>query len=658
MTQRMIRLVTLLAVSAFTLMLALPSTSRAATEPETTIHSITERVHPAEWVQAQFTATADSFDRFECRIGDAEWEACGTDSSSGLFQRELGYEHPTGTYAFEVRAVDTDGTVESTPARAEYTVADWIWFTSDPVAAVTNDARPQVSFEVDPTMVGAGAVCAVDRMSDDDFVPCSSPFRPAQTLSDGYHSISIRAVNQWGSTTGRMEQVSFKVDTSVPEAEFLPGQATRLPSFMSIAFTVSDVDDDSGSAPQAECRVDGGAWVTSEDMSETSQCWVDGGDDGELLLEGPLASDGEHLLEVRAVDQAGNRSAPASMTVTSSADQPLVYATNRIDPVANRSTVAFKTAAAFWNADIKCRLDGGAWQPCNTAFVADDLSDGDHTVDVGEASAIEQGWPETDGGMPPQLRAGVSYRFTVDTTDPTTTIVAGPSGRDNTPSAEFRFTSDDPGARFQCRLDDGEWFACTSPLTLDALADGAHHLAVRAVDQAGNVDGRPAGRTWTVGAAPSVPAPGTGTSPSVDPAPDSNAGGGAIGTSKPAISKVRVPVRVARAAVLRRQIARAVARSCPRKGPARRDCVARQTRRLSPKLTFTVDRDAQVTLELVKDGTVHASSTADVRAGRQSVRWNGRLGSTTIKPGRYTVRLTAVDAAGTSKPVSRTLIVR
>jgi hypothetical protein len=93
----------------------------------------------------------------------------------------------------------------------------------------------------------------------------------------------------------------------------------------------------------------------------------------------------------------------------------------------------------------------------------------------------------------------------LDKAPPDTSIVTGPSGPTKNASASFGFSSDDPNATFECKLDGGAFEACSSPKDYSALNEGNHALEVRATDAAGNVDPTPASRSWNVDTAP----PGT-----------------------------------------------------------------------------------------------------------------------------------------------------
>lgn len=94
--------------------------------------------------------------------------------------------------------------------------------------------------------------------------------------------------------------------------------------------------------------------------------------------------------------------------------------------------------------------------------------------------------------------ADAAHAVTVDNTAPETIIDAGPSGTVGSSSASFSFHASQSGSTFSCRLDGGGFSACSSPATYTGLVNGSHTFDVRATDPAGNTDGSPAGRSWTV----------------------------------------------------------------------------------------------------------------------------------------------------------------
>jgi hypothetical protein len=91
--------------------------------------------------------------------------------------------------------------------------------------------------------------------------------------------------------------------------------------------------------------------------------------------------------------------------------------------------------------------------------------------------------------------------FTAETDPPTATITAGPGEGSiiSDPTPSFGFKSSEPGSLFQCRVDAGAFKSCSSPRTLEPLADGVHTFSVRAIDAPGNV-GAPVARSFTVDA--------------------------------------------------------------------------------------------------------------------------------------------------------------
>ncbi len=83
----------------------------------------------------------------------------------------------------------------------------------------------------------------------------------------------------------------------------------------------------------------------------------------------------------------------------------------------------------------------------------------------------------------------------VDGTRPVVTIGQKPTNPSNSRSANFSFTlSELLGAT--CKLDDGPFVPCTSPIAYDNLSDGPHTFTVAATDAAGNT--AQDGYAWTV----------------------------------------------------------------------------------------------------------------------------------------------------------------
>lgn len=72
--------------------------------------------------------------------------------------------------------------------------------------------------------------------------------------------------------------------------------------------------------------------------------------------------------------------------------------------------------------------------------------------------------------------------------------------RDRTPT--FRFSSNEPGSRFQCKLDSKPFRPCRSPFVAQRLPLGSHTFRVRARDESDNLDPSPASWRFRVLAKP------------------------------------------------------------------------------------------------------------------------------------------------------------
>lgn len=97
-----------------------------------------------------------------------------------------------------------------------------------------------------------------------------------------------------------------------------------------------------------------------------------------------------------------------------------------------------------------------------------------------------------------------------DITAPDTVIDSAPPNPSHSAAASFTFSGTDdvtPSANltFSCKLDNGDFAACTTPQAYSGLADGPHTFQVRAMDSRGNLDPTPAAFTWQIDTVVPVP---------------------------------------------------------------------------------------------------------------------------------------------------------
>jgi hypothetical protein len=219
---------------------------------------------------------------------------------------------------------------------------------------------------------------------------------------------------------------------------------------------------------------------------------------------GPLA-DGSHT--VFATVELGGETSSNSNTNNFIVDTlaPDTSLTSAPAALTSSSSATFSFSSNEGGVSYGCSLDGSAYVPCSTPHTFVGLADGAHTLAVHAVDAA--------GNVDP---TPASYTWTVDTTPPDTTIVAGPPALTSSSSATFSFSSNEGGVSYGCSLDGSAFAACSTPNTFGGLANGAHTLAVRATDGAGNVDATAASYAWTVDvvapAPPVISAPAAGSS--------------------------------------------------------------------------------------------------------------------------------------------------
>jgi hypothetical protein len=169
------------------------------------------------------------------------------------------------------------------------------------------------------------------------------------------------------------------------------------------------------------------------------------------------------------------------------------------DP-SNDASPSFAFSDADPTATFVCQLDGGEAAACESPQTYSGLGEGTHTFSV---TAVDPAGNQS---------SATSYSWTIDLTPPLApTFTAGPGVVTAATSATFGFVDSDGSAGFQCRLDGAGFASCTSPVTYDDLAEGAHVFRVKAVDPAGN-QSSVATYNWTIDLTP-PPAPAITSAP-------------------------------------------------------------------------------------------------------------------------------------------------
>jgi hypothetical protein len=219
---------------------------------------------------------------------------------------------------------------------------------------------------------------------------------------------------------------------------------------------------------------------------------------------------GSHTFQVRAVDNKGKTSSPASYTWTIDTTAPSVVSINRVggsptnassvswtvtfsEPVTGVSLGAFSLDPTVTGASLSTVSGSGA---AYTVAASTGSGDGTLTLRLANASGIR------DLALNP-LGAPIPFigqAYAIDKTPPATpTITSGPE--DPTPAnfadpSTFGFTGE-AGSAFRCSIDGAPATACTSPKSYSGLGQGLHTFSVVAVDSVGNV-GPAAAFNWTI----------------------------------------------------------------------------------------------------------------------------------------------------------------
>ncbi len=248
-------------------------------------------------------------------------------------------------------------------------------------------------------------------------------------------------------------------------------------SGVSILFTVTGANPTSGSS-------------STNESGDASFSYT-GSSTGEDAITACVDADGELGAIVALADGVCDPGGPTATATKTWVDETAPQTSIDSGPsgTTTDATPTFTFSAGEPGATFECRIDNGPFASCASPFTPATLGDGAHTFQVRATDAAGN----TD-------TTPASRSFTVNATAPQTTIDSGPLGTTTDATPTFTFSAGEPGATFECRIDNGPFTSCTSPFTTATLGDGAHTFQVRATDAAGNTDATPASRSFTVNA--------------------------------------------------------------------------------------------------------------------------------------------------------------
>lgn len=474
-----------------------------------------------------FRATADErslqqYVTYECRVmwgpEAGNWKACGAPSDnlgSGPVDivgndPDFGITDPIaeGTYEVQVRATDEVGNLG--PVMVEQFTVD----ITPPETALASGPEGLVNTRDLEYVLGSSQgqstfLCEVEGLNGGVIIPlgpCPGPnadgSRPTFSVpADDLYTLTAIAVDPAQNQDPSPLVIEFEVDATEPtttmnqQVDFGSGP-TLLRSTQSRRVDVSFTGFDLRQLQGFQCRIDSdddGAWQLCSSPQRFSGL-----------------ADGDHKVEIRAKDQAGNfDSTPEVLEWTVDRTPPVSSFTVQPDSVTNDADPAFEFETNEPVSGSVCTLDGGSPVACSSPLTLADLgapsgvSDGVHQVTVRSTDIA---------GNVESTVATASWRQ--DTVDPEVTFTSKSNVFMPLGDADFAWSVTDgappvaaPEVASECALDPvdqnniepSEWVSCDRDLTVAEVdnVNGLHFLAVRAIDEAGNVSAL-ATHEWTV----------------------------------------------------------------------------------------------------------------------------------------------------------------
>ncbi|OFZ19996.1 MAG: hypothetical protein A2X94_11575 [Bdellovibrionales bacterium GWB1_55_8] len=519
-----------------------------ATAPVTSILQVTPSVSPNSSSSIEIAFMASESAVFECELDGGGFSAC-----ESPFQIS---ELAEGEHVFSARARDAAGNIGNAVGYAwvsDFTEPVIALGQVLPAAGATSSKMISVEFQANEL---AGFECSFDGAA---FEACASPF-VAPVFAEGNHALVVVATDPSGNRSAPIS-LEWLMDFASPEiafSEILPSAASHInSSWLSASVDMSesavlvstlngDVLSGSGSpveltglaegayellvsgtdavgnasnsilhsftvdftAPVVDIVADfadvstnssANAIVFTANEPASFECQLNGA--GFASCSSPLSigglAEGNHLVEIRATDLAGNSGPVASVAWVVDLTAPVVTLSVGRD---QNASIQFDFVSNEAGALFLCSMDGAIFESCISPVIYSGVPVGTHSFAVKAQDVAGN------------ISAPASHAWSVD--PPVTTFIAGVSPATNPTnqnSVSIGFGSN-AGLSFRCGLDGGALVTCASPMVYSPVADGTHQFKVHAVDRWGSMDPVGAAYSWTVDTqAPIVGTIGTAT---------------------------------------------------------------------------------------------------------------------------------------------------
>ena len=437
----------------FTVEFAAPTIAVTITAPDDDALLSTDSV-TVEWTVSDGEATV------QVKLDDGSWQPATGDSAT--FTDLSDGEHEVYVWA-------TDGGSGEGEDSVTFTVD-----TTPPTVDITAPAEDAVLDSGSVVVSWTASDAETTERSIDggvSWVVVTGTSVTISSLADGEYTVSIRVTDLAGHSA--TDSVSFVIDTTLPIVEIsAPEEGAIVEADVTVEWTT---DDGSGSGVETvEVRIDEGTWT---EVDGSSYAFTD------LTV-------GEHVVEVRATDVAGNEGTTDSVTFTVAAEPvDTTPPTLSITSPTNGSSLGSSSVTVTWSASdagsgidtIEVMIDAGSWTTVTgSSRLFADLSEGAHIVSVRATDSAGNS-------------ATASVTFMVDTVGPSLSIT---SPEDDWETGEdavtVTWTCTDVGCgidRVEVRIDDGTYISVgtASERAFSSLEAGEHTVDVRAYDKAGNM---------------------------------------------------------------------------------------------------------------------------------------------------------------------------